>query len=220
MNYVCPETPGRNFLREIESSPGWRTGKVTKKASPFPLMIALALEDLVMREQEASYARWYAWLKLLKLWAALRWDDVQGIPNYALVMRADEVLAGKITRSKTSGVGKKVEVVNFYITREAYILHQEWLLTGWTLNTWMSTRRGLMGRDCLAPLPNEHLSGFRRAVVKYSDAAPMTRALFSKLRVDVKTTERDVDIERVDVTLVFPESLGFGSGRNIQKEEL
>ena len=28
-----------------------------------------------------------------------------------------------------------------------YIPHQDWLLTGWTLNTWMSTRNGLAERD-------------------------------------------------------------------------
>ena len=36
-------------------------------------------------------------------------------------MRADGVLTGKITRPKTSGVGKKVGVMNFYIAKDAYI---------------------------------------------------------------------------------------------------
>ena len=109
--------PGvRNFLREIECSAGWQTGRITKKASPFPLMVALSLEDLVMRKEEKNYVRWYAWVKLVKLWAALRWDDVQGIPNPDLVMRTYGTLAGRITRSKTSGLGKKVEVMNFYVT--------------------------------------------------------------------------------------------------------
>ena len=127
----------RNFLREVESSTGWKTGRITKKASPYPLMVVLALEDIVMRKEEKSYARWYAWLKLVKLWAALRWDDVQGVPNPALVMRTDGTMVGKITRSKATGVGKKVEVMNFYISQEsqeAYFLQPEWLLTGWTLN--------------------------------------------------------------------------------------
>ena len=204
--------PGvRNFLREVESSAGWKTGRITKKASPYPLMVVLALEDTVMRKEEKSYARWYAWLKLVKLWAALRWDDVQGVPNPALVMRTDGTLVGKITRSKTTGVGKKVEVMNFYISGQAYFLQPEWLLTGWTLNGWMSAQSGMTERDYLAPLANQHLTGFRRAMTKYSDATSMTRALLCRLRVDVRATEKDTDLAGIDPTLVFPEAIGFWS---------
>eukprot|EP00435_Cladocopium_sp_Y103_P061718 s1184_g23.t1 len=126
-------------------------------------------------------------------------------------MRSDGILTGMITRSKTSGAGKRVEVMHFFVDKGAYFLRPDWLLTGWTLNTWMSTQAGMVDRDYLAPMPNPDLSGFRRAMVKYADAASMSRALFVKLRVDVRTTERDQDLEGVDTTLVFPESLGFWS---------
>ena len=164
-----------------------------------------------MRKEEKSYARWFAWLKLVKLWAALRWDDVQGVPNPALIMRTDGTMVGKITRSKTTGIGKKVEVMNFYISGQAYFLQSEWLLTGWTLNGWMSAQSGMAERDYLAPLANPQLSGFRRAMTKYSDATAMTRALLCRLRVDVRATERDTDLAGIDPTLVFPETLGFWS---------
>jgi len=98
------KNPGiRNFLREVESASGWKTGKVVKKAQPYSVVMILALEDLVMRSSAPAYTRWYAWIKLLKIWGALRWSDVQGVPNGMLRLRMDRVLEGKITRSKTSG---------------------------------------------------------------------------------------------------------------------
>ena len=201
----------RNFLKEVETAGGWRTGKVAKKASPFPLLLALSLEDFVIREEESSYPRWMAWVKLLKIWAAFRWDDLQGIPNHTLVMRVDGVLEGKLMRTKTSGVGKKVEVQHFFIGPDAYFLHQKWLLTGWTLNTWMSSQAGMERRDYLVPLPTPRLDGFRRSMMKYSDAMSASRALMAKLRVDIKATEDDQDCGLPSPWLVLQESVGFWS---------
>ena len=46
--------PGiRNFLREVEASGGWKSGKVVKKAQPFSVVMILSLEDLVMRTAAA-----------------------------------------------------------------------------------------------------------------------------------------------------------------------
>jgi len=70
---------------------------------------------------------------------------------------------------------------------------------------------GMTERDFLAPLANQHLTGFRRAMTKYSDAASMSRALLCRLRVDVRATERDTDLAGIDPTLVFPEAVGFWS---------
>ena len=75
------------LLERGEAAGGW------KKAQPFTVVMLLALEDG----------------KLLKVWAALRWSDAQGVPNELLRLRPDSVLEGRITRSKTSGQGKKVK---------------------------------------------------------------------------------------------------------------
>ena len=92
---------------------------MVKKAQPFGVVMILALEDLVMRSAAQAYMRWYAWIKLLKVRAALRWSDLQGIPNDFLHLRHDGVLEGKITRSKA---GKRVEVMYFYVAPEAFLL--------------------------------------------------------------------------------------------------
>jgi hypothetical protein len=175
----------RNFLKEVESAGGWKTGRVVKKAQPFGVVMILALEDLVMRSAAQAYMRWYAWIKLLKVWAALRWSDLQGIPNDFLHLRHDGVLEGKITRSKTSGQGKRVEVMYFYVAPEAFLLCKNWLRTGWELNLELSRQSGLHGRDYMVPKPTVDLSGFRKAIVKYQDAVTMSRALLLALRAEV-----------------------------------
>ena len=68
-------------------------------------------------------------------------------------------------------------------------------------------RRGIIW----PPLADPQLSGFRRAMTKYSDATAMTKALLCRLRVDVRATERDTDLAGIDPTMVFPETLGFWS---------
>ena len=179
--------PGvRNFLNEVEQAKGWATGRIAKKAEPFPIMLALSLEDMVVSEKDCLYTRWYSWVKLLKLWAAFRWDDLQGIHASDLILRSDGVLEGKIRRSKTSGVGKKVEVMIFFIGADAWIVQENWLVTGWKIHRQMSEASGLLDRDYLVPKPTPYLNGFRKAMVKYSDALVMTRALLLELRVDIK----------------------------------
>ena len=199
----------RNFLREMECSRSWLQGRITKKAPPFPLAVVIALEDVVMRKEEKAFVRFFAWIKLLKLWASFRWDDVQGVPNHLLRLRADGVLEGQLVRSKTTGAGKKVEILNFFIDPMCYLLREEWLMTGWTLNQWMSRQAGLENRDFLVPGASSSLDGFCKSFVKYSDAMSMTRALFEKMRADVRVEEGDQDILGPDHSLVMVDSVGF-----------
>lgn len=187
VHHRLSKDPGvRNFLNEVEQAKAWATGRIAKKAEPFPIMLALSLEDMVVCERDCLYTRWYAWVKLLKLWAAFRWDDLQGIHASDLHLRSDGVLEGKIRRSKTSGVGKKVEVMVFFIGTDAWIFQEIWLVTGWKIHRQLSEGSGLADRDYLVPKPTPCLNGFRKAMVKYGDALVMTRALLLELRVDIK----------------------------------
>jgi hypothetical protein len=56
----------------------------TKKAPDFPLAMVIALELLVLDEEELLFLRWFAGVKLVKLGAGLRWDDTVGIPSTTL----------------------------------------------------------------------------------------------------------------------------------------
>ena len=203
--------PGvQNFLREIESSRGWRTGKVVRKAQPFMVMLVLSLEQMVMSPNEARYPRWYAWIKLVKLWGALRWSDLQGVPHEGIELRKDGSLIGRILRSKTSGQGRRVEVVHFFVDSKAFLIHRDWLLTGWKLNADMTDESGMGARDYLVPKPTPNLQSFRKSMVKYQDALSMSRGLLALLPLDVDPSEVDRP-EGSGTPLLKKGALGFWS---------
>ena len=52
---------------------------LTKRAPRFPVVLQARLEELVMDEMYAAGWRIWAWIKLVKVWASLRWSDVQAI---------------------------------------------------------------------------------------------------------------------------------------------
>ena len=53
---------------------------LTKRAPRFPVAMLARLEELVVDEMySVAYWRIWAWIKLVKVWASLRWSDVQAI---------------------------------------------------------------------------------------------------------------------------------------------
>ena len=52
---------------------------VTKRAPRYPVFLLATIERYVMDESEPAIWRVLAWAKLVKVWACLRWDDLQEI---------------------------------------------------------------------------------------------------------------------------------------------
>eukprot|EP00973_Karenia_brevis_P062711 8719634-Karenia_brevis.AAC.1 len=64
------------------------------------------MELAVLDHHLPRYVRFFIWIKLVRLWAALRSDDVQGtLPS--LLKLFPSGLTGYLDGSKTSGPGKK-----------------------------------------------------------------------------------------------------------------
>ena len=80
-----------------------------------------AWEYAVMERGLATYKRVYAWFKLVKVWVALRSHDAEGLPPPTLVYEEGIGMVGDIVRSKTTGLGKKVEVVQMHVSAEAFV---------------------------------------------------------------------------------------------------
>ena len=53
----------------------------TKKAGLFPVVIVVALELYVLDRQQPRYKRCLAWVRLVKLWTAARFDDLSGLSH-------------------------------------------------------------------------------------------------------------------------------------------
>jgi hypothetical protein len=79
----------------------------TEKAIPLMLAAVAALEIYVMDSDNSKYLRAFAWVRLVKLWAALRWADTRGVPP-RLSKLGPTGLKLLLDATKTSGAGRKV----------------------------------------------------------------------------------------------------------------
>ena len=156
--------------------------KPSRKALVIPVSIVISWEYHVCNESRPNYHRVYAWFRLIKLWSGLRFDDARGVPNRTLEL-SEACLKGVIHRSKTSGPGKRVVLLPFYISRQAWIMEKDWLEVGWKLWSSMGTSSGLVARDFMLPWPDKSCNGFVRKVVDYPIASTMSQALFNEMRM-------------------------------------
>ena len=66
----------------------------------------------------------------MKLWIGMRFDDAKGTPSQTMEM-SEWGLKGIVHRSKSSGPGKKVALLPFYVNKDAWISEKSWLAVGW-----------------------------------------------------------------------------------------
>jgi hypothetical protein len=82
-----------------------------------------------------------------------------------------------LLRTKTSGAGKKVEVLPFFIAEQAWIDYPEWLFVGFEIwERWSSER------DFFLVLPEGGLEAVTGVEAQYADGASMTRCLHLSLK--------------------------------------
>ena len=176
----------QNFMAEISKS-GWWATRTRTSANRLLLAVVLCWEFLVMEEQQKSYIRLFAWFKLVKLWAMLRWNDTIGIPALRVQFVKRRGLIGEIVRSKTTGVGRRIEVQQFYVAEEAWFLAEGWLRTGLKIFETFGKEAGVEKRDFMMARPNAGLDGFRSSMVTYADAMAMSRTLLTELVAPVRS---------------------------------
>ena len=112
----------------------------------------------------------------------MRFDNTKGTPIIRTLEMDERGLKGVINRSKTSGLGKRVVLLLFYINKQAWIAEQRWLEIGWKLWIAMGAEAGLLLRDFMLPWPNKSCTGFVRKVVDYPIASTMSQALFNEIQ--------------------------------------
>lgn len=151
----------------------------TRKAATIPLCLMMALEIFVVNTAKPRFARGFAWLQGVCLWASLRSDDLQGAsPTEVQLTKAG--LTGVLERTKVSGPGKRLRFVPFHVDREAWLIESSWLEVGFQL--WQESGM-YTTRDYLLPLPTADLDGVIDRKAEYTDMAAMCRKLFSELEV-------------------------------------
>ena len=151
------------------SGPG---GSARKKANPFFILIIISLELVVMDETLPNYKRAFAWFKLPKTWASLRFGDTVSLAPTDAKFQSEFGLECRLRKkTKTPGPGKHVVVLFAFISVESVVIaNQAWLETGHKLWSLVAD----FERDYFLPLPSGDLLSSRecRRSTSTSPACP------------------------------------------------
>ena len=193
-----------NYLMEVSKGNSWAPHQRVK-AARVPLEVARAWEMGVLDVSLQKFKRVFCWFKLLKLWGALRSHDAKGVPPATLTFGEAVGLQGDIVRGKTTGVGRRVEIVQFHISKDAWLVSKEWLRVGLELFMTMNRDVKMGNRDFLMCKPTDNLQGFRPSMMRYADAMCFPRALLTELHS--ARTDGDGNMYK----LMNPESTSYWS---------
>lgn len=95
------------------------TDAVPKRTAPmYTVAMVIAAELVVVDEGAGEVARVLAFTFLVMVWAALRTDDVLWIDRSRLML-SEIGLRGVLIRTKTSGAGRRVRELPFFVVRTA-----------------------------------------------------------------------------------------------------
>ena len=143
-----------------------------KSAPRYPIQVVAAWEHYVLDVGRPTVRRAFAWWKAVKVWGTLRFDDHRGLAPQDVQYTPGFGLSGVLSRTKTTGKGKRVESLPLHVAEEAYLVRPEWLRTGFDL--WEGFRTD---RDFFLPSPSRDGEGFVDRELPYHLATAMSRAL-------------------------------------------
>jgi hypothetical protein len=164
-------------VNDVEAQIIARVGTEVRKAPPFFLIMLLSLELYIISDRP-KYHRFLAWVRLIKVYACLRYDDCRGIPPSRLRL-TNGGLRGIIVASKTTGPSKKVWEAPFFVHRLAGFSGKDWLQHGFDI---LSSSEFCFARDYLVPMPSLDWQGTIPKVLDYSTAAAHGRSLLLDLQ--------------------------------------
>lgn len=172
--------------------------KQKRKARRLFACMLSSWEFKVCDARGTDWTRVHAWCKLVKVWAAHRTGDQAGIPAMSLSF-VDGVLKGRIEATKTTGPGKRIAVLPFAVTSDAWLMRPDWLEVGWRLY-----ERYVTPRPYLLPLPADDTGAFSTNEPTYSQSVAATRVLISETVTYKWVTGEDWDyVQLTDGDLMF-----------------
>eukprot|EP00435_Cladocopium_sp_Y103_P036659 s433_g9.t1 len=122
----------KDLVKKLESK-----AAPIKRAPRWLTMMIGPMESLVLDRRAPMGRRVAAWMKLVKVWGALRFSDAANM-KVRTVRFYDGKLTAVLQKTKTTGAGKRVRELPLYICEEAYVTEPTWLEIGYNLvqRTW------------------------------------------------------------------------------------
>ena len=156
-----------------------------KKAPQLPILHIIALELEVANTNQRMYFRLHCFIRLVKVWAALRTDDVFGICPRRLNLMS-RVLRGILVETKTTGPGKRVKEVAFFVARDCRLVDQsDWMEIGMQLVDMLP-----QDREVFFPHPNRTWDGAINRAMTYSDMSALSRMVSASLKMPIRVKGR------------------------------
>lgn len=82
-----------------------------------------------MDSEIGCYLRVGVWVKFIKVWALLRFDDFVYLRS-GMVKIYDGKFVGFMKRIKITGAGKRVKEFSFFVLEEAWVVYFDWVVVG------------------------------------------------------------------------------------------
>ena len=103
-----------------------------RRAPRWPGKFVEWMEFIVLDPSFTEAMRLTAWMKLLKFWGAMRFDDAANLRTGCLRYFEGKI-QGIMQKTKTTGAGKRVRELPIYISEEAHIKDPRWIGAGFKL---------------------------------------------------------------------------------------
>ena len=94
----------------------------TKRAPRHPAAILVRFERIVRNRVVPVGWRIWAWAKLVKTWASLRWSDLQ-----AMTQEISALPLTLLRRAKTTGATRRIKELLVYVWEKAFFEDPSWL---------------------------------------------------------------------------------------------
>ena len=109
---------------------------------------------------------------------SLRFDDLMGL-SVARLLKSKTCIRGTLTRTKTTGPGKRVLEVPVFMHPEASFTGVPWISEGFAI---LGTADFAFSRDYFIPEPTTEYTSTRRHVLSYSQASGIYRLVLGSLK--------------------------------------
>lgn len=164
----------KNALEEAQVRLASVEIRPSRKALLLPLAVVASMEDMVVDDDRTPFSRAYAWYRLVKIWAGLRFDDAKGTPNRSMELR-DTHMVGIIHKSITSRPKKRNATPPILCQRGGLDQPTPLPGSGWKIWNHMGMEAGMLTRDFMLPWPTMCRTGFARRMADYSTASAMSQ---------------------------------------------
>jgi hypothetical protein len=162
-----------DFIREKLSG----AAKLVRRAPRFFTAMLESMELYVLDSHKPKYLRIVCWVRLLKVWGALRYDCHTHIKPHELIL-SQSGLSTVLRRTKTTGGPRRVSELPICIGSHSYIANSKWLSEGFKLMRSVAD----FERDYLLPCGSRDCGSVVKKMARYEDASGAGVAVLRDLR--------------------------------------